>query len=199
MCAPGYTRLSLFLTWKKHVWTQKLDTRDWGNQVFLLTFPISNNCHFSRHSTGEKLVWFSSRNRKCFRHVEFLRPSLTQTLIPYLFGSGRSGAETVAGGGVVGGRPRSCLHLAIHTQYIRIFFRNFISCTSFWLQPQLLKVIASSAESKPGVNYQIIRHLLALHVLSKISSYISAEKEKFQYSFFDPFICSRIVCPCVTC
>lgn len=63
------------------------------------------------------------------------------------------------------------------------FFRNFVSCTSFCLQPQLLKVIASSAESKPGVNYQIIRHLLALHVLSKISSYISAENENFNIIF----------------
>lgn len=153
MCAPGYTRLGLFLTWKKHVWTQKLDTRDWGNQVSLLPFPIPNNCHFSRHSTGEKLVWFSSRNRRCFRHVEFLRPSLTQTLIPYLFGSGRSGEETVAGGGVVGGRPRSCLHLAIHTRYIRIFsgilfhVHLFVYNLNFWklslprLSPNLASII----------------------------------------------------------
>ena len=56
--------LKVFLTWKKQVWTHKLDTRDWGNQVFLLPFPIPNKCHFCNRSTVEKLEWFSKDSKE---------------------------------------------------------------------------------------------------------------------------------------
>lgn len=73
---------------------------------------------------------------------------------------------------------------------IFIFFRNFVSCTSLevCLQPQLLEVacISSSVQSKAGVKKTSIS-ISAHFILSKISSYDSTEKEKFQCYFVEPF------------
>lgn len=70
------------------------------------------------------------------------------------------------------------------------FFRNFVSCTSLevCLQPQLLEVacISSSVQSKAGVKKTSIS-ISAHFILSKISSYDSTEKEKFQCYFVEPF------------
>ena len=76
--------------------------------------------------------------------------------------------------------------------YIRDFSGILFLVHLFVYNLNFLEVvcIASSVQSKAGVRYIYAK-------LTKISSYNSTGKEKFQYYFGEPFFRSRIVCPCV--